>query len=106
MPRIARAITQFTKQEIDTLFKTARRVHAQSGITILRAPRQGTIGRILIVIPKKVGNAPTRNKLRRQLKALFYEHKLYEKEFDWIALLRPNAHQLSFKQLQELFMAY
>lgn len=104
MPRIARAITQFTKQEIDTLFKTARRVHTQPGLTILQAPRQGSIGRILIVVPKKVGNAPTRNKLRRQFKALFYENKLYEKEFDWVAILRPPASNLSFDQLRDLFV--
>ena len=104
MPRIARAITQFTKQEIDTLFKTARRMHTQPGLTVLQAPRQGSIGRILIVIPRKVGDAPTRNKLRRQLKALFYENKMYEQEYDWVALLRPQTKPLSFDQLQALFV--
>lgn len=103
MPRIARAITQFKKQEVDTLFKTARRIHKEPGITILQSPRQSTIGRILIIIPRKVGDAPTRNKLRRQLKAIFYEQRLYEREFDWIAILRPEAKQLSFDQLQALF---
>ena len=104
MPRIARAITQFTKQEIDQLFKTARRVHKQPGITILRAPRQGEFGRILIVVPRKVGDAPTRNKLRRQIKALFYENKMYEKDYDWAAILRPEAKDLSFDQLKTLFV--
>ena len=104
MPRIARAITQFSKQEIDTLFKTAERVYKQPGLTILRAPRQGDFGRILIVVPRKVGDAPTRNKLRRQFKSLFYENKLYEKEFDWVALLRPQAPALSFDQLRDLFV--
>jgi ribonuclease P protein component len=103
MPRIARAITQFSKQEIDRLFKRAHRVHTQQGLTILQAPRQGSIGRILIIIPRKVGDAPTRNKLRRQLKALFYENKMYEQEFDWIALLRPQTAVLSFDQLKALF---
>jgi len=103
MPRIARAITQFTKHQIDTLFKTARRVHKEPGITILQAPRQGTIGRILIVIPRKVGDAPTRNKLRRQIRSIFYEQKLYEKEHDWAVILRPEAKNLSFDQLQALF---
>lgn len=103
MPRIARAITQFKKQEVDTLFESARRVHKEPGITLLKSPRQRDIGRILIIIPRKVGNAPTRNKLRRQLKAIFYERRLYEKEFDWIAILRPEAQCLSFDRLQALF---
>ncbi len=104
MPRIARAITQFTKLEIDRLFKTARRVHKQPGITILNAPRQGEFGRILIVVPRKVGDAPTRNKLRRQIKSLFYENKMYEENLDWVAILRPEAKHLSFAQLQDLFV--
>ncbi len=104
MSRIARTITQFTKSEIDTLFKTGRRVARQTGITLLRAPRQAEFGRVLIIIPKRVGNAPVRNKLRRQIKALFYENELYKKEYDWAAILRPGATDLSFAQLQELFL--
>ncbi len=101
MPRIARAITQFTKREVATLFKTARRVSKHDELTILQAPGQGTIGRILIIIPKKVGNAPTRNKLRRQIKAIFYEQRFYEKEFDWAVILRPAAKTLTFAQLKK-----
>ncbi len=104
MPRIARLITQFTKQEIAQLFKTARRVHKQDGIILLRSPRQGEIGRILIVISKKVGNAPTRNKLRRRIKAIFYENELYKKEYDWVAILKPTTKKFSFAQLKELFL--
>lgn len=103
---IARSITQFTKQEIDTLFKTARRVRQDQGVTILQSPRQSVIGRILIVIPRKIGNAPRRNKLRRQIKSIFYEKNLYQGDYDWVILLKPPAEHLTFGKLQEFFSSY
>lgn len=104
MPRIARAITQFTKSEIDSLFKTGRRIAKLNEIILLRSPAQKEIGRVLIIVPKRVGNAPVRNKLRRQIKSLFYENKLYKKGYDWVAILKPGAKDLSFTQLQDLFL--
>ena len=98
----ARKLTQFAKKEIDTLFKKARRVLSQDGLTILIGPRQQDFGRILIMASKKIGNAPTRNKLRRQLKAIFYEQKLYEKDWDWIILPKPEITKKSFQELAEL----
>jgi len=38
-----------------------------------------SFGKILIIIPGKTGNAIKRNKIRRQIKAIFYEEKLFEK---------------------------
>lgn len=100
----ARQLTQFTKIEIDNLFKKARRVLSQDGLTVLAGPRQKEFGRILIMASKKIGNAPTRNKLRRQLKSIFYEQKLYEKELDWIILPKPEITQQTFAQLSNLML--
>lgn len=100
----ARKLTQFTKREIDTLFKNARRVLSQDGLTILVGPRQKDFGRILIMASKKIGNAPTRNKLRRQFKEIFYGNKLYERDWDWIILPRPEITKHSFQKLIELMM--
>ena len=99
-----RKLTQFTKTEIDNLFKKARRVLSHGGLTVLIGPRQKDFGRILIMASKKIGNAPVRNKLRRQLKSIFYEHKLYEKELDWIILPKPAVTQNSFQELTDLMM--
>jgi ribonuclease P protein component len=51
-----------------------------------------------------VGNAPERNLLRRQLKAIFYEEKLFERGFECIIILRKEAVPLSFAQLKELLL--
>ncbi len=104
MASLVRKITKFRKQEIDQLFSKARRVLKHDGLHLLKAPRQLDFGRILIIVPKRVGNAPTRNKLRRQIKAIFYENKLHEQEFDWIAIVKPPATHLTFAHLQELFL--
>ncbi len=102
---IARKITQFSKQEIDQLWKNVHPVLKHDGFLLLKAPRQGNFGRILIVLAKKVGNAPTRNKKRRQIKALFYENKIYEKDFDWIIVVKKPIIELDFKELSTLLLS-
>lgn len=94
----------FTQKEARECFNKARKALSSSGLTILIAPAAKQTGRILVVIPRRVGNAPQRNKLRRQLKALFYEEKLFEYPYDCIVLLRPEARVLTFAQLKELLL--
>ncbi len=100
----ARKITQFSKLEIDQLWKKVHPVLKHDGFLLLKAPRHGEFGRILIVIAKHVGNAPERNKKRRQIKALFYENNIYQKEFDWIIVLKKPILLLNFQELSELLL--
>jgi ribonuclease P protein component len=104
MTALIRKITQFSSREIDLLWKQARRVVQHNGLALLKAPRSGSFGRILMVIPKRVGNAPIRNKLRRQIRHIFYENKLHEGASDWIVIARPGAHEIPFAALQNLFV--
>ena len=104
--RIFKKISQFSKPEIDTAFKQAHRVLVHDGLTLLQSPAQKEYGRILIITPLKVGSAPERNKLRRQIKALFFENKKYEQPFDLIALVRAPLKDLSFNELQKLLFSY
>ena len=102
MASLVRKLTQFTKKEIDHLWKSAHPALKHGGFLLLKAPKSGTIGRILIVLPKKVGSAPQRNKVRRQVKSIFYEDKIYTKEYDWIFFARPPVTELPFQELQSL----
>jgi ribonuclease P protein component len=104
MPRIAREITRFTQSEIDHAFAHAERVSQNPYITILRAPTQKGFGRILIIASRKIGNAPQRNKLRRQFKSIFYEEKLYELPYDCIIITRPGATEIPFEQLKDMLI--
>ena len=104
MPRIAREITRFTKKEIDTRFQSARRALKHPALDILIAPKQKDFGRILIIASRKVGDAPTRNKIRRRLKSIFYEEKLYEYGYDCAVIVKPEGTTLSFDELKDILV--
>ena len=104
MPSIARQITRFAKTEVDYLFQHARCIFRNKLFTILSAPAQQSIGRILIITSKKVGNAPQRNKIRRQIKSLFYEEKLYELPYDYAIIVQKQAIELSYSDLKALLL--
>lgn len=98
---IARQITQLSKKEIFFAIKHAKTIVKESGITIKVAPIvSDSIGKVLIVIPKKYGNAPKRNKLRRRIKHIFYEQTLYQKPYIWIVRAFPEAALLNFQDLE------
>lgn len=104
MPSIFGKISKFTKREIDHLFKHARRVIRNEFCTILVAPRQQSFGRVLIIASRKVGNAPERNLVRRRIKAIFYEEKLFEFASDCAVIVSKKAVSLSFLELKDLIL--
>ena len=98
-----RELTRFTQHEIDYAFKNARRVIAHPGIHILLAPKQKELGRILVIASRKIGNAVQRNKLKRQLRSVFNENKLFENPFDCIVLFKKSS-EFSFDDLKKLLL--
>lgn len=105
MARIFRALTRFTKQEIDALFSRAKRVIKHQNAHFLIGTAAKEYGRILIIASRKVGNAPTRNKMRRQLKSIFYEQRLFNYGYDCIVIIKPSPHQLNFQELEKLLIS-
>ena len=105
MIRIAREISRFrSKKDIDTVFKNARRVIARPGIHILIAPTLAPFGKVLIIVPRAVGSAPARNKLRRRIRSIFYQETLFKKGLDCIVIFKVGATQLSFTTLRDLLL--
>ena len=104
MPGTARRITLWTKKEILALFKSAKRFCYHPGIDIRVTPKKQPLGRLLIVTPKKMGNAPERNRVRRRLKAIFYENKLYDLGFDWLFFAKPGIADVPFSQLKDFIL--
>jgi ribonuclease P protein component len=102
MSNILGSLSRFTKKEIDAFFTHARRVVQHPGLYILVAPQQKTYGRILVITSRKVGNSPTRNKIRRQLKAIFYESRYYERGLDCVIVIKKEGTLLPFTTLQQL----
>ncbi|MCL4380391.1 ribonuclease P protein component [Candidatus Dependentiae bacterium] len=99
---IFRHLTKFSQQEIDQLFAASQCVVRTATVTILRAMATQKLARLLIITKRTVGSAPKRNRLRRRLKAIFYEQQLFTKGYDYIIIAKPGATTLSFQALQEL----
>ena len=102
MQKIARALSVWKKKDISQAYKRAKRICSFVFFDLRIIPTKHPHGKILISVPKKVGNAPTRNKIRRQIKSIFYENKLYTKGFDWLFFIKKDATKLSFQELQKL----
>jgi ribonuclease P protein component len=106
MSGIAGKISKFTKREIDYLFCNARRVLKNQFCTILVAKRQKEdFGRVLVVVSRAVGNAPERNLIRRRIKSIFYEEKLFVRNFDCVVIAQKKMVTLSFEQIKSLLLA-
>jgi len=103
MPTV-RQITRLPEQDIKQLLKHARRIHKSPELDILIAPARLPYGRILVITPARIGNAPQRNLLRRRLKAVFYEEKLFSLGFDCAIIAKLKATTLDFDALKTLLM--
>lgn len=101
---IARKISIFSTSDIAALFKAARVKIKERGVEIRLAPARINYARILSIISKKVGNAPTRNLIRRRLKSIFYEEALFEKGYDCIVITNKDAATLSFAELKDIVL--
>lgn len=106
MKPVAAQLSKFHKKEIDELFNRAHAEYKSKELVLLTAPSAYSFGRILIIASKKVGNAPTRNLLRRQVKAIFYQNKLYQHKKDCIIIFNKTVTKLSFEQLQNLLIRH
>lgn len=95
-------ISRFTKDEVSKIFKKARRAVQHPGLDILCAPATGQTGRILVITPRKVGSSPQRNLIRRRLKSIFYEEKLFERELDCVVIIKKQGIDLSLEKLDAL----
>lgn len=100
--RSAKQLTTFTQKEVKQLFKSSRMLFKQDGIEVKQAPAQKPHGRILIVIPRIVGNAVKRNKLRRRIKNIYIENTYFEQPVDTIIFARYGAADLSYEALEKI----
>jgi ribonuclease P protein component len=101
---VARAITQLDRAHIIHLFHVAKRIHKAQGLEIRCAPKKLGHSKILIVTPRACGSAVERNLIKRRIKSIFYQEKLFERPYDCIVFVYPQAHALSFEELTQLFI--
>jgi ribonuclease P protein component len=95
-------LSYFTRKELNQFFSEARTLLKRPGLTILIMPRTKDIARLLVITPRSIGTAPVRNKIRRQLKAIFYEHQLFQGAFDCVIIVRKELLSLSFDEIEKI----
>lgn len=95
----------FSRKEIDAAFKQAQRQASINGLKLLFSDKaMDDHGKLLIIVPKSFGNAPKRNRIKRQIKSIYFEEKLYEKKIASILLVYKEARDLSFEQLKKFLV--
>lgn len=97
-------ISSFTPLEVQKIFKNAQKKVHTLGLRILISPTGNSYGRILVITPRRSGNAPQRNRIRRRLKAIFVTEKLYENKYDYIVLVHNQAIHTPFEKLKKLLL--
>lgn len=68
-----------------------------------QAPEGQPTGKMLIIIPRRAGKAHDRNRIRRQIKDIFYTQQLFIPKATYIVLVYQQARWLTFDQLKNFF---
>ena len=105
MQNASKNLSKFKKKELDHFFNTAKCKKKNQAFTFLIAPATLEFGRILIIASRKYGNSPERNLLKRRLKAIYWEEKLYEKMTNLMVIARPAGKKYDFTGLKELLLS-
>lgn len=100
MPKF-KNLFSFSQFEVNSAFKTAKPLKKIYGLKLLQAPmlQIQEHGKLLIITPRTAGKAHLRNLIRRQLKAIYYEHNLYTIKSTIIVLVYKPATELHFEKL-------
>lgn len=90
----------FKKKEIDQAFSHAKFHAKMPGFKLLKSFSTDDFGKLLIIIPGAAGKAHERNLVRRQIKSIFYEEKLYQNRHIFILLVYRQALELGFEEIK------
>ena len=101
---ILKRISKFSYIEIENLFKKSYYIYKSLELDVKIAKKQSNISRILLIIPKRVGNAPKRNLIRRRIKSIFYENRFYLLDYDFIVFCKKDILNLKFQDLLNIFL--
>jgi len=94
-----------TKNDFETLYRIGRRYRGRHFHLVYHANAFG-FPRMAVVVSRKVGNAVTRNKIKRRVRTLFRRNKaLFTKPMDIILIARKEILDLSWPELAARYAA-
>ncbi|MCK4517237.1 ribonuclease P protein component [Candidatus Babeliales bacterium] len=94
----------FKKKEIDQAFSHAKFHAKMPGFKLLKSFSTEDFGTAEGLGPAAAGKAHDRNLIRRQIKSIFYEEKLYQNQHVFILLVYRQAIDLSFEEIKNFLV--
>lgn len=103
---------KFSQKEITWLFQQPAVAHYKTGLKSIQIPISPdpkstpadvsfpSYGKLLIITARKSGKAVDRNRIRRRLKAFFYQEKLYTQLLYTVIFVHPPAMKLTAQELR------
>jgi ribonuclease P protein component len=104
MSGLFRKLTLWQKKEVDIAFKSSKNLYYGPTLNIRYASSKKEYGRLLFLLPAKIGSAVKRNLFKKRFKSIFYQEKLYEKRFDWIIFVKKEGLILNFQDLKNFIL--
>jgi len=84
------------------IVRCARFLFTTDALTIKAAAHTAPPGKLILIVPKKIGSAPVRNRIRRRLRELFRTSSIGQ-QYHLVIFVKRPFDDISYTQLKELF---
>lgn len=92
-------------QDFTIVYKKGKSYANRSFVVYYYNRKDDTDFRLGVSVSKKIGNAVTRNRIKRLVKAVFLENKLsISNGYDFVIIARHNASKLSYNETKSALL--
>ncbi|WP_077620114.1 ribonuclease P protein component [Bacillus sinesaloumensis] len=88
-------------QDFQTVFKTGKSTANRQFVVYVLQKEEQDHFRIGLSVSKKIGNAVTRNRIKRLIRQFFLEHKMLVKERDYVVIARKPVAEMSYEEVKK-----
>jgi ribonuclease P protein component len=104
-PSVARRITLVGRREAVKLLRRAFPLCSLPEFDVKVSRTVAKVGISFIITPRTSGAAHQRNLVKRRIKAIFYQNRLYEQGYNWLIFVKKGAHKLPFVRLESFLLS-
>ena len=106
MPKqaVVRTLTSFSLAEIKQLIYQGRPIYKSTCLDVKALQTGRPLSKILVITPRKIGSAPQRNLIKRRLRSLFYEERLYTCGYNLAFFCKKGSADLSFSDIKKVLL--